>query len=117
MNPEILAAIIGVALTAIVLAIGWLAKTVMQNARQVAEIPDLKKQSHAITVDVARINETLKHSPDHKDLDRIHDRISKCNEGVTETRVAVAEMSAQLVGLRKAVDRLTDAHLEKEDRK
>ena len=114
MNPEVLAAVVGVALTAVVLAIGWLAKTVMQNARHVAEIPDLRAKNDLNARDITRLDEAIKRSPSHEDLDRIHDRISKCNEGVTETRVAVAEMSAHLVGLRKAVDRLTEVHLDRE---
>ena len=56
----------------------------------------------------ARIDERLAHLPKHGDLERLHDRISKNGNATAETTTAVAELTADVRGLRDAVDRLHD---------
>lgn len=59
-----------------------------------------------IKVLTARIEVHLGHLPKHDDLQQIHERISKNGRATNEAATAVAGLSADVRGLREAVDRL-----------
>ncbi len=64
-----------------------------------------------IKVLTARIEVHLGHLPKHDDLQMLHDRISKNGAATGEATAAVAGLSADVKGLREAVDRLHKVEL------
>ena len=67
--------------------------------RDVDQLGDLREAS-------ARIEERLKAMPTHRDLEKIHERISETRGCANDTQNKVSEMSADVRGLRASVDRL-----------
>lgn len=70
-----------------------------------------EKAVHDIKVLTARIEVHLGHLPKHDDLQQLHDRISKNGKATGEATAAVTGLSADVRGLREAVDRLHKVEL------
>lgn len=96
-----------------VIGLTWLAlsQKPRKNARRLDELTVTVAEHAKLFV---KIEGQLQHSPTHEDLDRLHDRISKGNDSLAETRVDVAKLLATSEATGAAINRIQSHLLEKD---